>query len=191
MGKRPGRKRNEASREAILSATFTLMEEDGFDRLSIEGVAARAGVAKTTIYRWWSTKGTLAVEAFLTAAEPLIAFRDSGTAHNDIVRELRSLAALYRGFTGRFVRELIGACQYDPAMRDAFLLGFLEPRREQARAVVRRGVATGEFRTDLDYDVVVDTLYAPIYFRLLASSTQIDDAFITSYVELILRSLNP
>ena len=70
---RAGRRRSETSRQAILQAAFALMEEVGFDRMSIEGVAARAGVGKTTIYRWWGSRGVLAVEAFLTAVAPAIA----------------------------------------------------------------------------------------------------------------------
>ncbi len=94
-----GRKRSEASRRAILDATHELLERDGFDGLSIEGVAARAGVGKTTIYRWWPTKGVLAVEAFLDAATPSIAFRRTRSAKADMRQQMRALAALYRGPT--------------------------------------------------------------------------------------------
>ncbi|WP_420137370.1 TetR/AcrR family transcriptional regulator [Sphingomonas sp.] len=186
-----GRKRDETSRQAILSATFALLEEQGFDRLSIEGVAARAGTAKTTIYRWWPSKGVLAVEAFLATTEPLIAFPDSESPREDIMRQMRSLAALYRGPTGRFVREMIGAAQHDAAMSTAFVSGFLEPRRAQAKAVFHRGVAAGEFRADLDADIAIDALYAPIYYRLLASGGAIDDAFVIGHAELVLRGLQP
>jgi AcrR family transcriptional regulator len=186
-----GRKRDEGSRQAILEATFALLQEHGFDRLSIEGVAARAGTAKTTIYRWWSGKGVLAVETFLATAEPLIAFPDSDSAREDICRQMRSLAALYRGPAGRFVREMIGAAQHDVAMREAFLVGFLEPRRQQARAVFQRGVNAGEFRSDLDPDLAIDALYAPIYYRLLVSGGDIDDTFVRAHANLALRSLQP
>jgi AcrR family transcriptional regulator len=183
------RKRSKSARQAILTAAFALLEEEGFERLSIEGVAARAGVGKTTIYRWWPTKGVLAVEAFLEAVTPAIAFRQSGSARNDIVRQMKALAKLYRGHTGHLVCQMIGASQLDPAMRKAFTEGFLYPRRECAYAVFQRGVAGGEFRADVDRDVAIDALYSPIYYRLLASGAPIDEAFLDRHIDLILRGL--
>src|SRR5258708_15913429 len=93
----PSRKRSNSARQAILTAAFALLEEEGFEHLSIEGVAARAGVGKTTIYRWWPTKGVLAVEAFLEAVTPAIPLPQSGAARIDIVRPMNALAQLYLG----------------------------------------------------------------------------------------------
>src|SRR5258707_15488944 len=95
----PSGKRSNIAGQAILTAVFALLEEEGFERLSIEGVAARAGVGKTTIYRWWPTKGVLVVEAFIEAVTPAIAFRQSGSARADIVRQMKALAKLHRGHT--------------------------------------------------------------------------------------------
>jgi AcrR family transcriptional regulator len=186
---RAGRKRSEASRQAILQAAFALMEEVGFDRMSIEGVAARAGVGKTTIYRWWESRGVLAVEAFLTTVEPTIAFRDSGSARADILAQMQSLAALYRGSTGRFVCEMIGSSHSDPAMRRAFHDLFLAPRRDMAHTVFRRGQTSGEFRADTDPDAAIDALYSPIYYRLLASDGPIDQASVEVIANLVLEGL--
>jgi AcrR family transcriptional regulator len=185
----PGRKRDEASRQAILDATFALLSEEGFYRLSIEGIAARAGVGKTTIYRWWASKGVLAVEAFLTAVEPLIAFVDSGSLEQDVVQQMQALAAVYRGPTGRLVREMIGAAQHDEAMRDAFLAGFLEPRRAQARRAIRRLIDAGIFRSSLEVDVAIDALWSPIYYRLLVSGARLDETVIAAHAEIVLRGL--
>lgn len=189
MNNPPGRKRNETSRQAILDAAFALMGEAGFDSFSIEGVASRAGVGKTTIYRWWPTKGVLAVEAFLAVAEPLIEFPETPSARADIVGQMQSLAALYRGPTGRLVREMIGAAQHDPAMRAAFSTGFLEPRRMLARTVFLRGVERGEFASGADVDVAIDALWAPIYYRLLVSGATIDEAFVAAHADVVLHGL--
>ena len=185
----PSRKRSNSARKAILTAAYALLEEEGFERLSIEGVAARAGVGKTTIYRWWPTKGVMAVEAFLEAVTPAIAFRRSRSARADIVRQMKALAKVYRGHTGNLVCQMIGASQLDPAMRKAFTEGFLYPRRECAYAVFERGVAGGEFRVDVDRDVAIDALYSPIYYRLLASGAPIDEAFLDRHIDLVLRGL--
>ncbi len=191
MSGQPGRKRDETSRQAILDATFALLTEEGFDRLSVERIAARASVGKTTIYRWWASKGVVAVEAFLAAVEPSIAFVDSGSPQNDIVLQMQSLAAVYRERTGRLVREMIGAAQHDEAMRDAFIAGFLEPRREQARRAIRRGIAAGIVRPDVDLDVAIDAFWAPIYYRLLVSGACLDEAAIAAHADIVLRGLRP
>ena len=185
----PGRKRSEASRRAILDAAFAMLEEVGFENLSIEGVAARAGVGKTTIYRWWPSKGVLAVEAFLDGVAPAITFSETACATADITAQMQALAEIYRGRTGRFVREMIGSSQSDAAMRQAFLDGFLVPRREAARRVFRRGVEAGEFRSGLDPDVAIDALYGPIYYRLLTSTGPLDAAFVARLADGVMRGI--
>jgi AcrR family transcriptional regulator len=189
MSSQPGRKRDETSRQAILDAAFALMQEAGFAAFSIEGVAARAGVGKATIYRWWASKGMLAVEAFLIAAEPMIMFPESASTRADILRQMHALAALYRGPTGQVVRDMLGAAQHDLAMRSAFNAGFLEPRRQLARAVFQRGVERGEFLSTIDANVALDALWAPIYYRMLVSGAAIDEAFVDAHAEIVLRGL--
>jgi AcrR family transcriptional regulator len=189
MNGQPGRKRDETSRRAILDAAFALMQEAGFAAFSIEGVAARAGVGKATIYRWWASKGMLAVEAFLVAAEPMIMFPESASTRADILRQMHALAALYRGPTGQVVRDMLGAAQHDSAMRSAFNEGFLEPRRQLARTVFQRGVERGEFLSTIDANVALDALWAPIYYRMLVSGAAIDEAFIDAHAEIVLRGL--
>src|SRR3979490_3232782 len=103
-----GRRRSEASRKAILDATYELLKTIGFHQMSIEGVASRAGVGKATIYRWWSSKGVLAVEALMEAVAPSIAFRKTGSAGADIERQMKNLARQYRGRTGEIFPESIG-----------------------------------------------------------------------------------
>lgn len=186
----PGRKRSDTARRAILDATFRLLEQEGFDRLSIEGVASCAGVGKTTIYRWWPGKGVLAVEAFLDAVTPAIAFTSTASASADLLAQMRLLAEIYRGPTGRFVREMIGAGQSDPGMRQAFIEGFLAPRRQAAREVFRRGQANGEFRAELDPDVAIDGVYGGLYYRLLVSGGSIDDGFVDELAKSALDGIS-
>jgi AcrR family transcriptional regulator len=181
-----GRPRSEKSREAILTATNELLDEVGFDKLSIEGIAARAGVGKATIYRWWSTKGTLAIEAFLDAVAPQIAFPESQSAIADLKTQLPKVAQIYRGKTGRVLREIIALGQSDPETKRLFVEGYLEPRRSAAKEVLRRGVAQGEFGEGLDLDAVVDALYGPIFHRMLTGHAPLSDAFVAALVEIVL-----
>jgi AcrR family transcriptional regulator len=172
-----GRRRSEASRKAILDATYELLKTVGFYRMSIEGVASRAGVGKATIYRWWRSKGALAVEAFMEAVAPSIAFRQTGSARADIERQMKNLAEAYRGRTGEILTEMIGFGQCDAEMREAFLVGYVQPRREAAKAALQRGIDQGEFQPNLDLEALVDALYGPLVYRMVTGYYPIDTKF--------------
>ena len=131
----------------------------------------------------------LAVEAFLDAVEPMIAFPESDSAMADIREQMQALAELYSGPTGRFVREMIGSSQSDPAMRRSFYEKFLVPRREAARNVFRRGQAAGEFLAAIDADAAIDALYSPIYYRLLATDAPIDRNAIDGIADIVFQGL--
>jgi AcrR family transcriptional regulator len=183
-----GRRRSNESRDAILKATNELLEEVGFAKLSIEGIAARAGVGKTTIYRWWTSKGTLAIEAFLDAVAPQIAFPCTSSAVADIKAQIPKVAKVYRGRTGRIICELIALGQTDPETRRLFVAGYLEPRRSAAKQVLQRGIEQGELRDDIDLDVVVDALYGPLFHRMLTGHAGLSDTFVRTHVALVLDS---
>jgi AcrR family transcriptional regulator len=184
-----GRRRSNASREAILAATHALLEELGYEKLSIEGIAARAAVGKATIYRWWPSKGALAMEAFLDAVAPAITFPETQSARADLLVQIRKVAKAYRGKTGQIVREMIALGQFDAETRRVFIEGYLEPRRHAAKQVIQRGVAQGEFRRSIDPDVAVDALYGPIFHRMLTTHAPIDDGFAEAHVALVMDGL--
>jgi AcrR family transcriptional regulator len=184
-----GRPRDDASREAILQATHALLEEAGFDKLSIEGIAARAGVAKTTIYRWWPQKGVLAIEAFLAAVSPELAFPETGSAIADLRAQVQNVARLYRGKTGRIICELVALSQADPVTCRAFTDGYMQPRRRAAKDCLQRGIAQGELRPGLDADQVLDMLYGPIWYRMLMRHGPLDPAYIDAHLDLVLTAI--
>ena len=173
-----GRRRSESSRKAILDATYDLLKTVGFHQMSIEGVAARAGVGKATVYRWWSSKGVLAVEAFMQAIAPSIGFRETASARADIERQVDLLAKAYRGKAGEILKEMIGFSQSDAETRKAFFAGYLKPRREAAKAALQRGIDQGEFKANLDPEILVDALYGPLIYRMLTGYYPIDRKFI-------------
>jgi AcrR family transcriptional regulator len=185
----PGRPRSEAVRRAVLSATYALLEAEGFSRLTMEGIAARAGVGKATLYRWWPNKGAVAMEAFLAAVSPRIAFPEDGSAVESITTQMLRLAEAYRGAIGRVVREMLALGQSDPEVLAAFLNGYMLPRRAAARQVLARGVAAGEIRPDVDLDLMVDALYAPIFHRMIQGHLPLDDAFIRDIAALAFSGL--
>ena len=165
--RRPGRPRSDAARRAVLAAAIALFEEQGFARLTIEGIAERAGVGRPTIYRWWSSKAAVLMEAFLISVAPQIPFRGSGSARADLQQQIEAVIRLFAGPVGRMIASLIAEAQDDPELAAALRDRYLAERRALARTIIERGIASGEFRPDVDPDVVMDALYAPLYYRLL------------------------
>ncbi|HXA46836.1 MAG TPA: TetR/AcrR family transcriptional regulator [Burkholderiaceae bacterium] len=186
-----GRPRSADSRDSILKATNQLLEEVGFSQLTIEGIAARAGVAKTTIYRWWSSKGSIAIEAFLESTEPRISFPETKSAVADIREQVKTLAGVYQTQTGKIITELIAMGQDNPDTLRLFIDGYVTPRRTAAKAVLQRAVKLGEIRVDVDLDVLVDALYGPIFHRLLLGHARLDAAFAEANANLVLAGAAP
>jgi AcrR family transcriptional regulator len=173
----PGRPRSDATRKAVLLAAYDLLAEGGLSRFTIEAVAARSGVARTTIYRWWPSKGALAMEGFLEATAADLAVPPSGSVVADMRANLRSFARLLRGKAGRIIRCIIAEGQSDPETINAYVAGFVTPRRAEMRSVLERGIARGELRADLDVEMVLYSLFGPLHVRALLNEG-LDDAWV-------------
>jgi AcrR family transcriptional regulator len=193
---RPGaakvaRPRGAKATAAILSAALELGEEIGFDALTIEGIAQRTGVAKTTIYRRWPNVSAIVMDAFLTEVTKAAPIQQRATARASFAASMKLLARAYLGKQGKIVRPLLGRAQTDNRLLDAVKKRWVEPRRQIAREIVRRGIANGELRPGLDPDVVLDALYGPIYHRLLVPyvNSDISDAYIEKVVEAVFGGL--
>lgn len=183
----PGRPRSAASRQAILKAAYQILREGGFAGFTVEGVAARAGAGKATIYRWWQSKGTLAIEAFLMAVAPRMERPDaSGSAIGDLRAHVHHAAGIYRGRVGQLLRELIALGQEDSETSRVLRAEFVEPRRQAAIRLLERARAAGELRDGTDIEVLADALWGPIFHRLLVSHMPIDRGFVEKLLDLVL-----
>jgi AcrR family transcriptional regulator len=172
------RRRNAKARSAILRAARELLHRRGLQRLTIEGIAERAGVGKATIYRWWPSKAAVVMDAVLEAAGPRIPFPDTGSAREDLRRQIASVIELYtRTKTGRGIRAMIAESQHDPSLAESLRDRFIASRRAEAAAVFERGIERGELRPDLDVGVAIDALYGAIYYRLLVSHAPLDAVY--------------
>ena len=194
--KSPGKdiqQRGPETTQAILRAALELGEELGFDGLTIEGIATRSGIAKTTIYRRWPNVGAIVMDAFLADVTRLAPIQTRSTARESFTASMRLLAKAYRGRLGKILRPLLGKAQADENLREAVRTHWVEPRREIAREIVRRGMKSGELREGLDPDVVLDALYGPFYHRLLVPYKNgiLSDAFIDTLVDTVFGGLKP
>ena len=178
---------------AILRAALELGEELGFEGLTIEGIAARTGIAKTTIYRRWPNVGAIVMDAFLADVTRLAPIQTRATARESFTASMRLLGKAYRGRLGKILRPLLGRAQADENLREAVRTRWVEPRRQVAREIVRRAMQSGELRAGLDPDVVLDALYGPFYHRLLVpyKNGVISDAFIDTLVDTVFGGLQP
>src|SRR5271165_3261197 len=182
----PGRPRSEQARLAILRSTLKLLQHAGFPDLTIEAIAAEAGVGKATVYRWWPNKGALVVDAFASSAEQQLHFPDTGSVYRDMSLQMNQFLGILRTRRGRIVAALLGAGQSDPELLEAFRERFLRPRRQEAYKTLRRGIERGELPGNLDLDLVLDTLYGAIYMRFLIRHDELSESYVYQVCRLVL-----
>jgi AcrR family transcriptional regulator len=185
----PGRKRDEATRHAILRAAYETLEAEGYGGFTIEAVAARSGAAKTTIYRWWPSKGALAIESFLDLYQREAPFPQTRSASEDLKANLRLMAKIWGGRYGCIIAGIIAAGQSDAATIELYNERLVKPRREEGRRLLQRGIANGEFRPDIDIEAALDALYGAFYGRLLAWLEPLDPAWAERLCATVLRGL--
>ena len=161
-------RRSEASRRAILEASLRLCVEVGYRRITIEAIAARAGVSKKTIYRWWPSKGAVVLDAVDDVATA-IAHRDTGDLVADIEAQLTSLIELLTSPDTSAVAGLIAESLTDADLADNLRERLIQPRIDGFKERLRQAQADGQFPPDADLDVAMDLIYGPIYHRLVFS----------------------
>jgi AcrR family transcriptional regulator len=159
----------------------------------MDAVAERAGVSKATIYRWWPTKETLALDALYTewaAVQPYP--RDTGSLRGDLLALLRPWTRLVRSRPyARVITALLTEAQTDPVFAAEYRQRLVEPRRDQARAVFRRAMERGEIPASTDIEVAVDLVYGPLWHRLLHGHLPLDDRFVRDVVTTALNGIQP
>jgi AcrR family transcriptional regulator len=187
----PGRPRSEQAHSAILRSTLKLLGQNGFSELTIESVAARAGVGKATVYRWWPNKAALIADAFASSTTRKLHFPDTGSVRADMSQQMRQVIKIFNSRRGRIVSAILGGGQSDRDLIAAFRERFLWPRRREAYATVKRGILRGELRKDVDMDLLLDALYGPIYMRFLIRHDKLTPDFVDSLCELVLRGPDP
>lgn len=185
-----GRPRSQEVDRAILTATVDLLAERGLAAMSIEEVAARAGVGKTTIYRRWPSKGLLALDAFVDSFREEQPLPDTGTLRGDLLSALHAwVRAVTQTPMGPMLTGLIAEAQHDPELRGAWRDRVLEPLREQHRVMLDRAIARGEIAASVDRDVVLDLFFGAAEHRLLLGHLPMTGEFIAEVVDVILAGL--
>ena len=185
-----GRPRSEKARTAILAAAAELLLDRGLTAVSMDTLAAQAGVSKATIYRWWPTKETLALDALYREWAAVPPPRDTGSLREDLLSLLRPWARLAsRRPYGRIIAALITHTHTDPEFAREYRKRFVEPRRDQARAIFHRAIERSEIPRDTDIEVALDLLYGAIYHRLLHGHAPLNDRFVRDVIDVALNGI--
>jgi AcrR family transcriptional regulator len=187
-----GRPRSERARLAILAATADLLLEGGMSAATMERIAARAGVSKVTIYRWWPSRGHLMLDSFLARIRDTVAVPADTPLAATLTGHVEALCALLRNpEAGPVLRELFGAAQSDPEIAALVDERWVRPRKAMAVAALENGIRRGELRADLDVDAAVDQLFGPVYFRLFFGHAPLHEGLAAILVEQALTGLRP
>ncbi len=183
---RRGRPRSDRVHRAILDATNELLVAEGFTRLRLEHVAARAGVGKATIYRRWPTKEALCLDLLMELASPHLAIADTGDTRAELLAAtMNAVEGLTETPFGPVIRALLAQIAGNPALGDPFRATVVQARRDEVGRVIERGIARGDLRPDADPEVATELLVGPVYFRLIFGG-ELDAAFAGRVVDSLL-----
>jgi len=178
-----GRPRNLEAQKAILSASYELLLETGFQAVTVDKIAERAKVSKATIYKWWPNKAAVIMDGFLFAATTRLPVPDTDSALQDILIHATNLTGFLTSREGTIITELLGEGQFDSGLAEAYRMRFFRPRRLEARGLIEKGIRLGELKKGLDIDSCIDLIYGPIFYRLLVTGGTLDDAYVHHLVQ--------
>ena len=161
-----GRPRDPSCDTKIIQATLALLADDGYDGVTMEAVAARAGVGKATLYRRYAGKESLVVDALATVTDT-VARVARGGLRDDLVALVASTVRTTSSPAGRLLPRLVSAAVDNPSLLERYRQQVITPRRQRFAEVLLAGIRSGELRADLDVEHTIDLLVGPVLYRSL------------------------
>lgn len=186
-----GRPRSAESRRAILDATKRLLMRSSLPALSIESIARKAGVGKTTIYRWWPHKAAIAMEAFLEQPGSQNVIPGTTDPVAAVTHQIESLIRQLRGQNGRIIAGIIAESQADATVLDLLYEKFLKERLDNLYRNIETGKTSGAFNPNLQTDIAIDMILGPLFLRVLSGEHGIDNHFAENYPAQAMLALRP
>src|SRR5436190_1080069 len=167
-----------------------LLAEGGVHHLTVERVAARSGVAKTTIYRRWRSKDELALAVLLKMVEQIVEVPDLGNVRSELIGFVDgAVKILGKTLMGRVMQGLVSDLATDPELGRSFREQIVALRVSEIRHVLERAIARGELRPDIDVDLIHEMLFGPVYYRLLLSGGELDAGLAERIVDTVLPAI--
>ncbi|MFI6403810.1 TetR/AcrR family transcriptional regulator [Streptomyces sp. NPDC050548] len=189
---RPGRKRSEESRMAILVAAFELVDEVGYAGLTIEGIAHRAGCGKQTIYRWWPSRAHVLLEALAVKADLYVTNADHGSYADDLKAFLEDSFRLgRRQRVVDILRVLMAEAQIDEEFGRLFRGAFLQRRRDALQVVLDRARTRGDLPPRPAASTVLDIVFGTLWYRILATGEPMGADLVEELTALLTQALPP
>jgi AcrR family transcriptional regulator len=190
---RRGRPPSEAaeSHAAILDAVYELLQEGSTRDLTLEAVAKRAKVGRPTLYKWWPSKSALVLATFHERIDRDAEVIAAGTAEEVIRGKVRRLIRALNGLFGKVLADLIAEGQSEPAILQDLHEQHMKSRRAATAADVERGKAAGEFAADIDPQLLIDSLFSPIFLRLLLRQGPLTERYGDALIDQVLRGARP
>jgi AcrR family transcriptional regulator len=184
----PGRKRDASRDDALCRAALDVLAEVGYDRLTIDAVAARAGAGKATCYRRWAGKAELVVDAVSRLkAQPVLP--DTGTLRGDLVELICHFHDADDTFRTDVQTGLVSGLVRDAKLREVFAEHFVAPRKAVFRAVFDRAIERGEIAAVPNYELLSDIVPSMAFHRLILTGSPPDAAFVLTVVDQIVLPL--
>jgi AcrR family transcriptional regulator len=184
-----GRPRSTSADRAILQATTQILIDDGYDGLTMAGVAQRAGVSTATLYRRYDSKVDLVVGCIATLKDEFDPPYDTGSLHDDLRALAHEGCESFSNEGGDLMRALIGEVQRNPELADAVRERVIAHRTDKVRVMIDAAVARGEISAPVDPHLAMEMIVGPFIFRRLVSGEPLDEQFAEHLVELALRLL--
>jgi AcrR family transcriptional regulator len=178
--------RRARSEKAILEATRALIDERGVGALTIEAVAARSGVAKTTIYRRWRDRDELALAILIELTAEVKAPPDVGDTRKELLTFVKTATRIIKA--GRIIPGLVSEIATKPHLSQAYRERIVDVRLSEVKTVIDRGIARGDLRPDTDVRVVHELLIGPLMYRLLFSGAPLTNAHANQVVDAVMRA---
>ncbi|MFJ3902272.1 TetR/AcrR family transcriptional regulator [Streptomyces sp. NPDC090025] len=183
-------RRNEQARRAVIEAAFVICVERGFAQVTIEAIAARAGVAKTTIYRWWPSKAAILLDGVEMHRDASAGFPDTGDIMVDLTTQTANVMALFQGDFGAIWRGLIAAAQSEEFAADG-VRRILRGSIDACVARLAKAVEAGQLRADLELELAVELIYGPIYHTWLLGTRPVPPDFMPTVLQALTPALRP
>jgi AcrR family transcriptional regulator len=189
-GRGRGRRPADEVRGDVLRTVGELLLDEGIADLTFERVARLSGVSKTTLYKWWPSRGALALDGYFHAVQETLAFPDTGDIRTDLLDQLHAFVRLMTTTPGgRILAELVGESQTDKDLAIAYRTLYSSGRRALAGERLTKAQEQGQLRADVDVQVVVDQLWGAVYHRLLIPDEPLTDAFVEALVDNLLNGI--
>jgi len=184
-------RRSQRARRAILEAAYELALERGPAKVTIDAIAARAGVGKQTIYRWWPSKGAVLLDVLIDAVGAVSDMPDTDDVVADLTTQMTAVATLFQSDFARFYTGLIAEAQADDAVAEGLAAQLADRAEGPRRQRLAKAQRDGQIRADVDIAAAVEALYAPLYYRMLLRTGPLGIDHVHALIDATFTGLRP